>query len=336
MSVIVNGLTASNIVIAGLSAVVSSSDGSQGFVRLTGQWYGGDAANAGHEDGAASVARFYGINGMCVGTDGYLYVSEFGPENQPFADEVPVDQRGVVIRRIDRETGYTTTVAGLAGNEGFVDGSGSSARFRGLVALYPYDDGILIADYGNDALRHMTYAGVVTTIKTGLSGCNGVCADSSGNIYVAEYDTGNIKKIATDGPRTVSMIGYLPSVANVICKDDNTLIAIGFAGSTIQIIDLSDNSVVAVTGDSVDIVNKNGIAISADYLYFVSAGPGSGNDMVYRMSLTAPWTCASIAGNPNQHSDPEVDLYGLACVTTDSTHLYIGEFFGCRVLKQEL
>jgi hypothetical protein len=297
-----------------------------GVNRLSGIWYNGDTNNVGYRDGLGAQAKFYGINGSCIGTDGFLYVSEFGPENQPFAALVPANERGQVIRKIDRVTGYTTTLAGLAGQDGLVDGDASTAKFGGLVALYPQATGLLVADYTNSAIRFVTYAGVVSTIKTGLPGANGVCADTAGNIYVAEYDTGTIKKIANDGPRTVTTIASLGGVANVINPDDSTLIAISFGGGTVQSVDIATGTLTQLASG---FAMPNGIAKDATHLYFITAN----EQRVYSMLLAAPNTVTALAGRSYTATDPDTDFYGLACVACDSTHLYIGEFYGGRIVK---
>jgi hypothetical protein len=96
----------------------------------------------------------------------------------------------------------------LAGDDsgpGFADGVGTSARFK-----WPYQTAvdssgnIYIADSGNNTIRKMTSAGVVTTLAgtAGVTGSadgsgavasfntpSGVAVDGTGNVYVA--DTNN-------------------------------------------------------------------------------------------------------------------------------------------------
>jgi uncharacterized protein (TIGR03437 family) len=87
------------------------------------------------------------------------------------------------------------------------------------VAIGP-NNSILIADAGNSAIRQVTSAGIIYTISgngsTGLSGDGtainlsmlapfSVAADSSGNIYAAEFGTNRIRKLDTKGNITTAI-----------------------------------------------------------------------------------------------------------------------------------
>ena len=93
----------------------------------------------------------------------------------------------------------TNTHWTLAGGDGpgFVDGIGSAARFNGPkgIAVLPNGD-LVVADTGNNALRRVIKAGVVTTMSLrgrhdGLKAPEDVAVDETGLIIVA--DTGNSK-----------------------------------------------------------------------------------------------------------------------------------------------
>jgi uncharacterized protein (TIGR03437 family) len=87
------------------------------------------------------------------------------------------------------------------------------------LAIGP-SNSILIADTGNHVIRKVDSAGVITTIcgngNIGLSGDDvattlamispfGVAADSSGNVYIAEYGTNRIRKVDTAGKITTAI-----------------------------------------------------------------------------------------------------------------------------------
>ena len=63
-----------------------------------------------------------------------------------------------------------TTLAGLAGNPGIVDGTGNAARFNVPFGVATDSTGsVYVLDPGNYAIRKVTSAGVVTTLA-GLGG----------------------------------------------------------------------------------------------------------------------------------------------------------------------
>ena len=108
------------------------------------------------------------------------------------------------IRKIT-PAGVVSTLAGSPGQAGSADGTGSAARFNSPEGVAVDSAGnVYVADTGNDTIRMITPAGVVTTLAgtPGKAGSNdgagsaalfnspeGVAVDSAGNIYVA--DTGN-------------------------------------------------------------------------------------------------------------------------------------------------
>ncbi|PWK79668.1 sugar lactone lactonase YvrE [Mucilaginibacter oryzae] len=110
-------------------------------------------------------------------------------------------------------TGTVTTVAG-SGSFGSSNGTGSAASFNYPNGLAIDASGnILVADKGNNQIRKVTPAGVVTTVSgTLLSGSSnatkigdaasfngptGVVANATGDIFVADFGNHTIRKIAT-------------------------------------------------------------------------------------------------------------------------------------------
>ena len=110
---------------------------------------------------------------------------------------------------------YTIPVASKVGVIGFADGNGTT------VASFNYPWGITadsagnlyVTDNGNNTIRKITPAGIVSTIagKAGSTGSadgggvarfnypTGIVADSSANIYVADYYNHAIRKVTPSG-----------------------------------------------------------------------------------------------------------------------------------------
>jgi sugar lactone lactonase YvrE len=102
---------------------------------------GVSAANGGSTDGAANVARFKQPTGIVAAPDGNLYVADSGNNT---------------IRRISPTgLGWTVfTVAGLAGNSGSVDGTGSAARLNTPFGIaVDASTNLYISDASNDTIR---------------------------------------------------------------------------------------------------------------------------------------------------------------------------------------
>jgi hypothetical protein len=166
--------------------------------------FAGMAGTTGSTDGTGAAARFNGPLGVATDSAGNVYVA---------------DSFNETIRKIT-PAGVVTTLAGTAGMAGSTDGTGPAARFAvawGLAA-----DGVgnvYVADTGNDTIRKITAAGVVTTVA-GMAGMQGsvdgmgtaarfnspfsVACDSAGNVYVADGDNDSIRKMTPDG--TVSTL----------------------------------------------------------------------------------------------------------------------------------
>jgi sugar lactone lactonase YvrE len=129
---------------------------------------------AGDRDGPAHYARFNGPIGVAVDGAGRVIVAD------TYNDR---------IRAIDRD-GTVSTLAGSTG-PGLTDGPAAAARFHtpSGVAIGPSGD-ILVADTGNDLVRVIDTAGVVTTAPwthaAALVRPIGIAAGPNGDVYVTD------------------------------------------------------------------------------------------------------------------------------------------------------
>jgi hypothetical protein len=108
----------------------------------------GQAGVTGSADGIGSSARFNNPLGLAMALDGSLLVAD--PNNH-------------TLRKIIPATSVVTTLAGLAGNAGIIDGTSSEARFTYPFSVDVNADGIIyVATLGS--IRQVTPEGVVTTL----------------------------------------------------------------------------------------------------------------------------------------------------------------------------
>jgi hypothetical protein len=225
----------------------------------------GLAGSSGSADGTGDAARFDNPFGVAADGAGNLYVG---------------DTFNHTIRKIN-SGGVVTTLAGLAGSFGSLDGTGSAARFfhpNGVAA-----DGagnVYVADGGNNTIRKITPGGTVTTVA-GLAGSSGsadgtgsaarfyapygVVADGAGNLFVTDRINCTIRKI--DSNAVVTTVA-------------------GLAGSS---------GIVDGTGSAARFYSPFGVAVdSAGNLYVSDSGPGSST--IRKVSSGAVVT--TVAGQP--------------------------------------
>jgi sugar lactone lactonase YvrE len=131
----------------------------------------------GNVDGVGTAASLNGPRAIAIDGAGNLFVA---------------DANNNTIRKIDL-TGSVTTFAGT-GKAGNADGSGKAASFNHPSGITIDTNGnLFVADAGNNLVRKITPAGVVTsvagsgysTLVTPFNGPSAVLADNAGNVYVA-------------------------------------------------------------------------------------------------------------------------------------------------------
>ncbi len=159
-------------------------------------------SSIGSTDGTGSAVRFNGPEGVAVDGEGNLYVT---------------DSKNHTIRKLT-PAGIVSTLAGKPGMGGSADGVGSDARFEEPSNVTVDRAGNLyVADSGNNTIRKITAAGVVSTIagKPGTSGSAdgtgsearfnrpcGLTVDNTGNLYVADTGNSTIRQITPAGSVT--------------------------------------------------------------------------------------------------------------------------------------
>jgi sugar lactone lactonase YvrE len=169
--------------------------------------------NLGNADGPGTTAQFYAPTGLAVDATGNIFVADMGNN---------------LIRKIG-PGGVVSTFAGN-GSAGYTNGTGTAASFSQPTGIVIDAAGNLyVTDSGNNLVRKITQAGVVTTIAGSrlagfLSGQgtaaafnkpSGIALDAAGNMYVTEPLNKAIRKITKDYMVT-TFTGGLASVSFAI------------------------------------------------------------------------------------------------------------------------
>ena len=183
----------------------------------------GKADAEGAVNGRGTAARFTSPYGVAVDRAGTVYVSDLS----------------YTVRKIS-PTGVVTTLAGVLGafgptQGGAINGPGAAARFTGAGGLAVDVQGtVYLAESACHRIRTITAAGMVGTLAGGehdvagsqgkgstdgspayFSNPSGVAVDAAGNVYVADTENHNIRRIAADGTtRTLAGTAGPPGTAD--------------------------------------------------------------------------------------------------------------------------
>ena len=154
-------------------------------------------------DGTVSVARFNQPQALVVNVAGNLCVADTA--NQTV--------------RVITLGGMVSTLAGLAGYAGGVDGTNSKARFNQPSGIArDAVNNLFVTDFLNHTIRRITPGGTVSTIA-GLAGVwgrddgtnraarffqpQGIVADGAGGFFIVDSGNQTIRRIATNGANWV-------------------------------------------------------------------------------------------------------------------------------------
>ncbi len=214
--------------------------------------FAGTVGVNGHADGSATSASFGVVNGIAIDNDRNLYVTDghcvrkitaggvvstfagtplvYGSINgtgtaarfqwptglacDASGNVFVADSNNATIRMITPE-GDVTNFAGQVGVSGHADGTGNEATFSNPQGLaFDNAGNLIVVDSGNQTLRTITPAGVVTTLagSVGVSGHNDgtggaatfwnpsvVACDPTGSMVVADSGNALVRKVTQAG-----------------------------------------------------------------------------------------------------------------------------------------
>jgi sugar lactone lactonase YvrE len=214
-------ITSAGVVTTFAGSSTGSSDGTGTNAQFNTPWgiavdssgnvYIGDAANnrvrkitsagvvttlagssSGSSDGTGTNASFASLRSVAVDSVGNVYVA---------------DTNNHRVRKIT-SAGVVTTLAGSS--QGSADGTGTNATFREPIGIEVDSEGnVYVGDSGNNRIRKITSAGVVTTLvgsSQGSSNGTGTNATFNYPMGIAPNSTGTILYVADSGNNAIRKI----------------------------------------------------------------------------------------------------------------------------------
>ncbi len=184
-------------------------------------------------NGSNASAKFNGPVGIAVAPNGDIYVA---------------DRANHVIRKISG--GNVTTLAGSAGNSGHVNGTGTAAKFAAPFNVFVDGNYLLVADYGNSAIRKIDLSnGAVTDLITsGLFGPKDLCKIGN-SLFIAEalcikrYDNNVLSLYAGSN----SQQGYVDGDGTTARFEDISGIVYHAKHNMLYVVDMGNNVVRSIS-----------------------------------------------------------------------------------------
>jgi len=274
------------------------------------------SGSRGSANGTGTAASFDQPTGVSIDGNGNLYVA---------------DSLNNVIRKIT-SAGVVTTLAG-SGSVGSADGTGSAASFHYPQGVAVDGNGnVYVADTGNEVIRKITAAGVVSTLAgSGSAGSAdgtgtaasfaqplGVAADGNGNVYVADASYNLIRKITPAG--VVSTLAGNGDISGGSANGTGPAASFSYPAAvavdgsgTVYVADASNNLIRKITptgvvttlagnvsggsadgtGAAASFYNPLGVAVDGNGNVYVA---DFGNNLIRK--ITAAGVVSTLAGNP--------------------------------------
>jgi sugar lactone lactonase YvrE len=239
--------------------------------------FAGSAAQ-GNVDGVTNVSEFNNPGGITMDTFGNMYVA---------------DTADNTIRKITAN-GTVSTFAGSPGVSGSADGDGTNALFSAPQGIAVDSSGnVYVADTGNDAIRKITPAGVVSTLagwagnvgsanglgtNAAFDAPEGLAVDASGVIFVADTWNDTIRAVSPSGSVS-TYVGQAGIFGSTNAVGTNAL----FYEPGGVAVDSSDDIFVADTGNNVirEIVPGGTVTTLAGSVGTFGSANGAGTNALF-------------------------------------------------------
>ena len=261
-----------------------------------------------------------------------------------------------------------STLAGVSAM-GLVDGTGSSARFKGPMAVDVDSQGYLyIADYSNNAIRKIAPSGAVTTVagngtsgyvdgsiaSARFSGPSAIAVDSQGNLFVADGQF-RLRKITPSGQVSTLAGGsygsadgtgseaQFSSIAGMdIDKDGNLYISDQYNNSIRKVTPSGQVTTIAGgsqgaadgTGPDAQFNTPYGIACGTDGAIYVA---DSGNHTIRKISPSGQVTtlagAANVAGTQNGNTSVARFKNPIGVDIDTGGNIYVADYGNWRIRK---
>lgn len=271
----------------------------------------GTAGMAGFANGVGTAATFFNPTGIAVDASGNVYVADSGNN---------------AIRKITMPGVVVSTLAGsgLVGAANNTVGTSASFDNPNGVAVDTVGN-VYVADTYNNLIRKVTSAGAVTTFAgTGAGGGtngsaasatfnfpSGVAVDSSGNVYVADSNSGLIRLIS--GGQVTTFAGTLMSSLL-----DGPATSVSFSWPVGVAVDTAGNVYVGDRNNHlIRKISAGYVTTYAGLTHYMGSSTGSSG-----FHDGPAWIDASISSSAfNSPSGVAVDAAGNVYVADTSNHL---------------
>ncbi|MGD1947168.1 MAG: cadherin domain-containing protein [Croceivirga sp.] len=207
-----------------------------------------------------STNQFGSLRDIVVDGNGNIYVSDTGKH---------------VIWKLEADfssplVSYSRSVfAGSENNSGYVDDTGSDARFdspRGMAI--DANDNIYVADFNNGAVRRITPMGAVTTISAAgaLISPEDIALTPGGSLYVSDAGRREVGLIRSNNgafQRVVPAFAFSP--AGIIIQGSDIFVVNNTSNTLYKIATANNNAVTLVAGSITQAGDEDGPANQARF-----------------------------------------------------------------------